>query len=68
MRHCAGPQESEPQLEWPRPYAALGKVCTFTFYDGTRHGFAVRTHPGDAEDAAKESFGEAKRFLATQLP
>jgi carboxymethylenebutenolidase len=47
---------------------ALGKVCTFTFYDGARHGFAVRTHPGYAEDAAKASFDEARRFLATHLP
>ena len=47
---------------------ALGKVCTFTFYDGARHGFAVRTHPGYAEDAAKQSFDEARRFLATHLP
>jgi carboxymethylenebutenolidase len=47
---------------------ALGKDCTFTLYDGARHGFAVRTHPGYAEDAAKQSFDEAKRFLATHLP
>jgi len=47
---------------------ALGKACTFTFYDGARHGFAVRTHPGYAEDAAKQSFDEARRFLATHLP
>jgi carboxymethylenebutenolidase len=46
----------------------LGKVCTFTFYEGARHGFAVRTHPGYREDAAKQSFDEAKRFLATHLP
>jgi carboxymethylenebutenolidase len=46
---------------------ALGKVCTFTFYDGARHGFAVRTHPGYAEDVARQSFDEAKRFLATHL-
>jgi len=46
---------------------ALGKVCTFTFYDGARHGFAVRTHPGYAADAAKQSFDEARRFLATHL-
>jgi len=31
----------------------LGKACTFRFYDGARHGFAVRTHPGYAEDAAR---------------
>jgi carboxymethylenebutenolidase len=47
---------------------ALGKACTFRFYDGARHGFAVRTHPGYAEDAAKQSFEEARRFLATHLP
>ena len=47
---------------------ALGKVCTFTFYDGARHGFAVRTHPGYAEAAAKQSFDEARRFLAMHLP
>ena len=47
---------------------ALGKACTFRFYDGARHGFAVRTHPGYAEDAAKQSFDEARRFLAMHLP
>ena len=47
---------------------ALGKACTFTYYDGARHGFAVRTHPGFAEDPAKQSFDEARRFLATHLP
>ena len=46
----------------------LGKVCAFTFYEGARHGFAVRTHPGYKEDAAKQSFDEAKRFLSTHLP
>jgi len=46
---------------------ALGKVCAFTFYEGARHGFAVRTHPGYDEQAATQSFEEAKRFLATHL-
>jgi carboxymethylenebutenolidase len=46
---------------------ALGKVCDFKFYEGARHGFAVRTHPGYEEHAAKQSFDEAKRFLETQL-
>ena len=46
---------------------ALGKACTFTFYDGARHGFAVRTHPGYAQDAARQSFDAARRFLATHL-
>jgi len=46
----------------------LGKLCAFVFYDGARHGFAVRTHPGYAEVPAKQSFDEAKRFLAKHLP
>ena len=47
---------------------ALGKVCAFTFYEGARHGFAVRTHPGYDESAATPSFEEARRFLETHLP
>jgi carboxymethylenebutenolidase len=47
---------------------ALGKFCTFVYYLGARHGFAVRTHPGYAEQAATQSFDEAKRFLAGYLP
>jgi carboxymethylenebutenolidase len=47
---------------------ALGKSCTFTYYAGARHGFAVRTHPGYAADPAKQSFDEARRFLAIHLP
>ena len=46
----------------------LGKACTFRFYEGARHGFAVRTHPGYAENVAQQSFEEAKRFLAIHLP
>jgi carboxymethylenebutenolidase len=46
---------------------ALGKVCEFRFYEGARHGFAVRTHPGYEAHAATQSFDEAKRFLATHL-
>jgi carboxymethylenebutenolidase len=46
----------------------LGKDCTFAFYDGAGHGFAVRTHPGYAEDAARQSFDAARRFLTTHLP
>ena len=42
-------------------------VCEFRYYDGARHGFAVRTHPGYDERPAKQSFDEARRFLATHL-
>lgn len=46
---------------------ALGKACEFRYYDGARHGFAVRTHPGYDERVATPSFDEARRFLAGHL-
>jgi carboxymethylenebutenolidase len=46
---------------------ALGKVCEFRFYEGARHGFAVRTHPGYHAPSARRSFEEARRFLGTHL-
>jgi len=45
----------------------LGKPCEFRFYDGARHGFAVRTHPGYDARSAAPSFEEAKRFLDAHL-
>jgi carboxymethylenebutenolidase len=47
---------------------SLGKPSEFRYYDGARHGFAVRTHPGSDEQAARLSFDEARRFLTTHLP
>jgi carboxymethylenebutenolidase len=46
---------------------ALGKVCAFTYYEGARHGFAVRTHPGYHQPTATQSFEEARRFLKMHL-
>ena len=46
---------------------SLGKACTFTYYPGARHGFAVRTHPGFEANAARQSFEEARRFLDAHL-
>jgi carboxymethylenebutenolidase len=63
--------ERAPMADMHRMEARMrdhGKACTFIFYDGARHGFAVRTHPGYAEDAATQSFDEARRFLAIHLP
>lgn len=45
----------------------LGKACEFKFYEGVRHGFAVRTHPGFDPDAARQSFDEARRFMEKHL-
>lgn len=47
---------------------SLGLPSEFRYYDGARHGFAVRTHPGYEEGAARLSFDEAKRFMAAHLP
>lgn len=47
---------------------SLGKTSEFKFYEGARHGFAVRTHPGYEAHAAGLSFAEARRFLQRHLP
>jgi dienelactone hydrolase len=62
--------EQAPLPEMQRMEArmqSLGKASEFRFYDGVRHGFAVRTHPGYDEHAARLSFDEARRFLETHL-
>ena len=62
--------EQAPLPEMQRMEArmrSLGKASEFRFYDGVRHGFAVRTHPGYEEHAARLSFDEARRFLETHL-
>jgi carboxymethylenebutenolidase len=41
---------------------------SFKYYDGVRHGFAVRTHPGFNAPAAKESFEEAYSFIKRWMP
>lgn len=46
----------------------LGARCEFKYYEGVRHGFAVRTHPGFEPPAARQSFEEARRFLDRHLP
>jgi carboxymethylenebutenolidase len=66
-----GTEDEQAPLEGMRRMEArmraLGKDCAFTYYDGARHGFAVRTHPGYDEPTAKQSFDEARRFLDTHL-
>jgi carboxymethylenebutenolidase len=42
---------------------SLGRPISFKYYDGIRHGFAVRTHPGFDAVAAKDSFEEAHAFV-----
>ena len=40
-----------------------GKPIEFRYYEGARHGFAVRTHPGYDASIAKTSFEEARKFI-----
>ena len=40
----------------------------FKYYEGIRHGFAVRTHPGFDAIASRDSFEEARAFLLQGLP
>ena len=40
-----------------------GGPIEFRYYEGARHGFAVRTHPGYDAPTAQLSFAEARKFL-----
>ena len=40
-----------------------GKPIEFKYYEGARHGFAVRTHPGYDAPTATASFAEARKFI-----
>jgi carboxymethylenebutenolidase len=47
---------------------SLSRPISFKYYDGVRHGFAVRTHPGFDAHAAKDSFDEAHVFITEWMP
>jgi carboxymethylenebutenolidase len=40
-----------------------GRPIEFRYYEGARHGFAVRTHPGYDAPTATASFAEARKFI-----
>ena len=40
-----------------------GRPIEFKYYEGARHGFAVRTHPGYDAPTAQASFAEARKFM-----
>jgi len=44
-----------------------GVPIGFRYYEGARHGFAVRTHPGYDAPTAQVSFAEARRFIDAGL-
>lgn len=45
-----------------------GRPIQFKYYEGVRHGFAVRTHPGFDATAAKEAFEVAREFIKGRMP
>jgi carboxymethylenebutenolidase len=44
-----------------------GMPIEFRYYEGARHGFAVRTHPGYDAPTAQASFAEARKFIDTRM-
>lgn len=46
---------------------ALARPIEFRYYEGIRHGFAVRTHPGFDAPAAQASFAEARAFIGARF-
>ena len=40
-----------------------GKPIEFRYYEGARHGFAVRTHPGYDAAISEASFAQARKFI-----
>jgi carboxymethylenebutenolidase len=55
------PVEGMRRLE-ERVRKARGPI-EFRYYEGARHGFAVRTHPGYDATTAQQSFAEARQFM-----
>lgn len=47
---------------------SLKQPIRFKYYDGIRHGFGVRTHPGFNAPTAKDSFEEAHKFIVESMP
>lgn len=60
------PVEGMRRLE--KDVQSLKRPFRFKYYDGIRHGFAVRTHPGFDEPTAKDAFEEAKKFIKKEMP
>jgi carboxymethylenebutenolidase len=44
-----------------------GRPIEFRYYEGARHGFAVRTHPGYDAPTAQAAFAEARKFVDARL-
>lgn len=66
-----GTEDEQAPIEGMRRLEAnvrsLKRPIEFKYYEGVRHGFAVRTHPGFNATAAKESFEEARKFITKNM-
>lgn len=68
------PSEGMRRLE--KRVRSLGRPIRFKYYDGARHGFAVRTHPGFAAPSPKDSFekratssgSKCRKLISRRLP
>jgi carboxymethylenebutenolidase len=62
-----GTQDEQAPIEGMRRLEervrAAGRPIEFRYYEGARHGFAVRTHPGFDAPTAQASFAEARKFI-----
>jgi dienelactone hydrolase len=66
-----GTQEEQAPIEGMRRLeervCLLKRPIRFKYYDGICHGFAVHAHPGFDAPTAKDSFEEARKFLAKEM-
>ena len=65
-----GTEDEQAPIESMRRLEAVRRPeqpIQFKYYDGVRHGFAVRTHPGFDASAASDSFEKARRFIDSEF-
>jgi len=67
-----GTEDEQAPIEGMRRLEAsvreLARPIQFKYYEGVRHGFAVRTHPGFDPVAAQVSFQDAFKFIKDTMP
>jgi carboxymethylenebutenolidase len=66
-----GTRDEQAPIEGMRQLQArvreAGLPFEFRYYEGARHGFAVRTHPGFDAPTAHTSFEEARKFIDARM-
>ncbi|HEX6317523.1 MAG TPA: dienelactone hydrolase family protein [Burkholderiales bacterium] len=66
-----GTRDEQAPIEGMRRLEArvreAGRPFEFRYYEGARHGFAVRTHPGFDAPTAQAGFEEARKFIDARM-